>query len=203
MRSILKIFAVLAIFVLCMSAAHAATYGYASIKGKRLESLRREVQTIKMLVKDWPNGEVLATIESSSGFVFKKHEIVVVFAGNSREITTFLTKAPYEGDFIKNVEVSYNFGNYKNKAGEKVAGNFITTRKYPNVRKALEANLGKSAKQLWKKLHKNGPNYQQVEAVVTFYSMRVDSDNKIFRMTEGEGLVKSVPMDLPMIPGSF
>lgn len=203
MKSIIKKIALVAIFALLVVSAQAATYGYVSVKGKRLESLRREVQTMEMLVKEWPNGEILAKLESSSGLVFKKYEIAVVFAGNAKEITAFLTKAPYEGDFLKNIEVSYTFGNFVNSKGEKVQGNFMTTRKFANIREALKANLGQNAMQLWKKLYKKSNDYQQVEAVVAFYSMRVNDDNRVFCLTGEDGLVRSVPIDLPMVPGSF
>ncbi|MDN5279393.1 MAG: hypothetical protein PWR01_3358 [Clostridiales bacterium] len=202
MRSILRLIALLAIFSLCVVSAQAATYGYVSVKGKKLEMLRREVQTMEMLVKEWPNGEILAKLEYSSGLIFKKHEIVVVFAGNSKEITDFLTKAPYEGDFVKNVEVGYTFGNFVNAKGESIPGNYITTRKYPNIRKALEANLEKTSMDLWKWLYKKNNDYRSVEVVVTFYSMRINDDNRLFNLTGENGLVKSVPIDYPMVTDS-
>jgi hypothetical protein len=200
MRSILRLIAVLTLFICCITAADAATYGYVSIKGKKLKQLRREVNTMEMLVKEWPNGEVMAKLEYSSGLIFKKHEIVVVFAGNSKEITQFLTKAPYEGDFIKNVEVSYKFGNFVNSNGEAVAGNYITTRKFSNIRKALQANMGQSSMDLWNRLYKKSNDYQMVDVVVTFYSLKVNADNRLFTLNKGDGIVRSVPMDLPMVP---
>lgn len=190
------------IFACCAVVAQAATYGYVSVKGKKLKQLRREVNTMEMLVKEWPNGEILAKLEYSSGLIFKKHEIVVVFAGNSREITAFLTKAPYEGDFIKNVEVSYSFGNFVSASGEQVAGNYMATRKFANIRKALQANLGKTSMDLWKKIYKKNNDYKKVDVVVTFYSLKVGEDNRLFTLSGEEGLTRSVPIDMPMVSGN-
>ncbi|GAB4278994.1 MAG: hypothetical protein Kow0029_22590 [Candidatus Rifleibacteriota bacterium] len=56
---------------------------------------------------------------------------------------------------------------------------------------------------LEEKLYKKNNDYKSVKAVVSFYSLKINEDNKIFTLTDGEGLVKSVSIDLPMVTGTF
>ncbi len=181
-------------------AAQAATYGYVIVEGRKLKDLRREVFNIEQLVKGWPNGEMLQTIEVEKGLIFKRHKIFVIFAGNSSNISSFLTKAPYAGDFLKNITVRYVFGKIANgeKKAEKVG---IYTKKFPNIRKALEANVGKTAPEIASKLKMQNPGY--THATVTFYSLQADPENQLFQLVDDNTLVKGIDFDAPMIPGPF
>jgi hypothetical protein len=181
-----------ALVAFSVAAVDAATYGYVPVKGKRLEELRREVSTLERLIKEWPAGEVLAKIETSSGLVFKKHDIVVLFAGNAKDITQFLTKAPYEGDFLRGIVVRYTFGNYVDKAGQKIPGTHVATRNVPNIREAVKAHQGVQAMPLFKKLVKQAPDYAKVEVVISFYSLRLEDGNFICNFRDGTGQVRSV-----------
>jgi len=61
--------------LICLvSAAQAATYGYLVVRGKNLDQINREIDTIERLIKTWNNGELLYkhTIVSGGAFFFKK-----------------------------------------------------------------------------------------------------------------------------------
>lgn len=191
------LFLVVALFAFSV-VAQASTYGYVSVQGKKLSALRREVSTIERLVKSWPNGEILFTKETSSGFVFKKHKVVMVFAGNSKDISKFLTGAPYPGDFLKNIIVGYTFGAVEGKKTAKQV-RFIS-KKFANIRKAIAFNVGQTAVQLAKKL-KVSNCYNR--ATVQFYNLRQEAENRLFNLVDGKTIVKRIKIDIPFIPGPF
>lgn len=189
------LFLVVALFAFSV-VAQAATYGYVSVEGKKLSALQREVKTIEHLIKSWPNGEVLFKKETSSGFVFKKHKVFMVFAGNNKEISKFLTDAPYPGDFLKNITVRYCFGKVlegQNKA-EKVR--FIN-KKFANIRKALVFNVGQTAAQLGKKM-RVAKSYNKT--TVTFYTIKWEPENLLFNLVDGKTIVKKMNFDSSLFP---
>ena len=194
-----RLFVVLTVLLLCAVTVQAATYGYIKMRGRKLDQLQREASTFERLVKEWKDGEVLLKQTDSSGIVFKKHEITLVFAGPSRDITKVLTSAPYEGDFVKNVVVRYWFE--KRAKGEEKPSFRTLTRKFPNIRKAIEYQKGLSAAALLKKI--DGPHQNiEVKASVSFYSLQEDKDNLIFTWSTGAGFQRSINVTLPMLPGA-
>jgi len=182
--------------LLCAVTVQASTYAYIKARGKKLDQLQREISTFERLVKEWKNGEILHKQTHSSGLVFKKHEITVVFAGPNSDITKILTSSPYEGDFVKNVVVRYWFE--KSKKEEKPTFRTLT-KKFPNIRNAIAFQKGLSASALLKKIDgKHGCS--QVKATASFFSLQEEKDNLIFKWLDGEGFERSINVDIPFLP---
>lgn len=106
-----KLLFVTLMLICLVSAAQAATYGYLVVRGKNLDQINREIDTIERLIKTWNNGELLYkhTIVSGGAFFFKKVTATLFFAGSQKEISTFLTSGPYEGDYLRDIVVKFEY----------------------------------------------------------------------------------------------
>ena len=183
------------IFVSLVSAAQAAVYGYIVVRGKNIDHINREIDTIERLVKTWPNGEVLHkhSVISGGAFFFKKITVTVFFAGNQKEISSFLTQGPYEGDYVKDVVVKFNYSSLMNESAFSEEIDTTFTRKFPNVRKALETIKDKDAATLWNEL-KTGKSKEYKKHLVNdkiiaprvnvvFYSVQAVEENRLLGVT--------------------
>ncbi len=139
--------------------------------------------------KTWPNGEVLYKHSIQSGLLFKKLTATLFFAGNQKDISSFLTQGPYEGDYVKDVVVMFNY----NSLGSDGDVNTTFTRKYANIRKAIEAINDKNDTSFWNELKeskakeykKHLVNDKLVEPSVNivFYSVQPVEENRMFGIT--------------------
>ena len=190
MNKFVKLFVVMALMLGVVSAAQAAVYGYINVIGRDQEQIAREVETIERLVKTWKNGEVLYTHTVKSGAVFfKKVTATVFFAGEQSKISSFLSAGSYEGDYLKNIVVKFNYVSTDKKGEEE---NTIFTRKYNNIRDAVKAIKDKDAKAMWKDLAENRKrDFARHEKVsnavktvnVVFYSLQPVEENRLFGIT--------------------
>lgn len=184
-----------------VAAAQAATYGYIVVRGKNIDQANREIETIERLIKTWSNGEVLYkhTVVSGVAFFFKKITATVFFAGNQKDISSFLTQGPYEGDYVKDVVVKFNYSSCVAKNSLEGDINTTFTRKFANIRKALETIQGKKAESFWNDLKdsknkdytKHLVNNQLIDPSVNivFYSVQPVEENRLFGVTFTPGNV--------------
>lgn len=177
------------LLVCLVSAAHAATYGYLVVRGKKLDQINREIDTIERLIKTWKNGELLYkhTVVSGGAFFFKKVTSTLFFAGSQKEISTFLTSGPYEGDYLRDIVVKFDYRSMVSNSA--FDGDISTsfTRKFTNIRNALVAIQDKTGDILWSdlpktKLKKHLVNGKLIDPVVSisFYSVQVLEENRLF-----------------------
>jgi hypothetical protein len=189
-----RVLAALVLIVCCATLAQAATYGYVVVKGKNLETLDREVTTIERLIKGWDKGEILFKHKVANGIVFfKKFTVTLIFAGYEKDVSAFLANGPYEGDFVKDVEVQFTYAS----KGDPQAGDpeitTVLTKKFPNVRNAVAAIKGKTESALWANFKENKPKAYQKhlnggklvdpQINVVFYSLRAVEENRILSIT--------------------
>ena len=184
---------VLVMFFACLvSAVQAATYGYMIVRGKDQAHIEREVTTIERLIKTWNNGEVLYvhTVKSGGAFFFKKITSTIFFAGNRTDISNFLTQGPYEGDYLRDITVSFTFSSLRDKNGYDGDINTTFTRKFTNIRNALETIQDKSCDILWNDLKAGKASEYRKHLVsneliapragIVFYSMQPTEENRLF-----------------------
>lgn len=184
-----KLLFVAFMLVCLVSAAQAATYGYLVVRGKNLDQINREIDTIERLIKTWNNGEMLYkhTVVSGGAFFFKKVTSTLFFAGSQKEISTFLTSGPYEGDYLRDIVVKFD---YRSMASSSAFDGDISTsftRKFSNIRNALTTIQDKTGDVLWSdlpktKVKKHLVNGQLIDPVVSisFYSVQVVEENRLF-----------------------
>ena len=196
----LKVLVVSALMLGVVSAAQAAVYGYINVVGRDQEQIAREVTTIERLVKTWKNGEILYTHTVKSGAVFfKKITATVFFAGEQSKISAFLSAGSYEGDYLKNIVVKFNYVT-EDKRGEEV--NTVFSRKYNNIRDAVKAIKDKDANAMWKDLAENRKRdyakHEKMDNVTTktvnvvFYSLQPVEENRLFGITFTDDKVKNI-----------
>jgi hypothetical protein len=193
--SLFRTFILLVLMVCVVAAAQAATYGYIVVRGKNADMISRELDTIERLINTWKNGEVLYrhTVVSGGAFFFKKVTSTVFFAGDQRSISAFLTSGPYEGDYLREVVVQLNYRTFKSKNSFDGDINTAFTRKYANIRKAIETIQGKNSATLWEELKAaKGKDYkkhlvgdQLINPIVSvgFYSVQAVEENRLFGIT--------------------
>ncbi len=190
----LKVFVITALMIGIVSAAQAAVYGYINVVGRDQEQISREVATIERLVKTWKNGEILYTHMVKSGAVFfKKVTATVFFAGEQSKISAFLSAGAYEGDYLKNIVVKFNYVSY-DKNGEEI--NTLFTRKFNNIRDAVKAIKDKDTKAMWKDFAETRKrDYAKHETKlgvidgtvnVVFYSLQPVEENRLFGISFGD-----------------
>lgn len=195
----LKVLVVSALMLGVVSAAQAAVYGYINVIGRDQEQIAREVTTIEKLVKTWKNGEILYTHTVKSGAVFfKKITATVFFAGEQSKISSFLSAGSYEGDYLKNIVVKFNYVT-EDKRGEEV--NTVFSRKYNNIRDAVKAIKDKDANAMWKDLAENRKRdyarHEKMDNVTTktvnvvFYSLQPVEENRLFGITFTDDKIKN------------
>ncbi len=195
----LKVLVVSALMLGVVSAAQAAVYGYINVVGRDQEQIAREVTTIEKLVKTWKNGEILYTHTVKSGAVFfKKITATVFFAGEQSKISSFLSAGSYEGDYLKNIVVKFNYVT-EDKRGEEV--NTVFSRKYNNIRDAVKAIKDKDANAMWKDLAENRKRdyarHEKMDNVTTktvnvvFYSLQPVEENRLFGITFTDDKIKN------------
>ena len=195
----LKVLVVSALMLGVVSAAQAAVYGYINVVGRDQEQIAREVTTIERLVKTWKNGEILYTHTVKSGAVFfKKITATVFFAGEQSKISAFLSAGSYEGDYLKNIVVKFNYVT-EDKRGEEV--NTVFSRKYNNIRDAVKAIKDKDANAMWKDLAENRKRdyarHEKMDNVTTktvnvvFYSLQPVEENRLFGITFTDDKIKN------------
>ena len=189
LRKSLKLLLATFALICFVSAANAATYGYMIVRGKNLDQINRETDTIERLIKTWNNGELLYkhTVVSGGAFFFKKVASTLFFAGSQKEISTFLTSGPYEGDYLRDIVVKFD---YRSMASTSAFDGDISTsftRKFTNIRNALKTIQEKTSDVLWSdlpqtKVKKHLVNGKLIEPVVsiTFYSVQVLEENRLF-----------------------
>ena len=189
LRKSLKLLLATFALICFVSAANAATYGYMIVRGKNLDQINRETDTIERLIKTWNNGELLYkhTVVSGGAFFFKKVTSTLFFAGSQKEISTFLTSGPYEGDYLRDIVVKFD---YRSMASTSAFDGDISTsftRKFTNIRNALKTIQEKTSDVLWSdlpqtKVKKHLVNGKLIEPVVsiTFYSVQVLEENRLF-----------------------
>lgn len=195
----LKTFILVSLMLGIVSVANAAVYGYINVVGRDQEQLQREITTIERLVKTWKNGEILYTHMVKSGAVFfKKITATVFFAGEQSKISSFLSAGAYEGDYLKNIVVRFNYVT-TNKRGEEE--NTLFTRKYNNIRDAVKEIKDKDGKTMWKDLAENrkrdfarhekmGDNVSRSVNVV-FYTLQPVEENRLFGITYADDKIKN------------
>lgn len=190
-----KTFLMVITLLAVVSMAQAAVYSYIVVRGKNVEHINREIETIERLIKTWNNGEVLYkhTVVSGGAFFFKKITSTIFFAGNQKEISSFLTSGPYEGDYVKDIVVKFNFSSMASKNGLDGDINTTYTRKFTNIRKALETIKDKNSEILWNDL-KAGKAKEYKKHVISnevinptvnivFYSVQPTEENRLFGIT--------------------
>jgi hypothetical protein len=192
----LRIFGILALFLCLSIAAQAATYGYVVLRGKNAEQIEREVNTLERLIKTWNNGEVLYThtVKTGLAFMFKRVTSTVFFAGDRKNISSILTSGPYEGDYLRDVVVRFNFTSMASKDNfEEINTSF--TRKYNNVRNAIEEIKGLDTLGIWSRFEESRKrDYKkhlvdgeiiEPTASVVFYSVQPIEENRLFGISYG------------------
>ncbi len=195
----LKLFVIIACMLSVVSAAQAAVYGYINVTGRDQEQIAREVQTIERLVKTWKNGEILYTHMVKSGAVFfKKTTATVFFAGEQSKISAFLSAGAYEGDYLKNIVVKFNYVSL-DKKGEEVNTTF--SRKFNNIRDAVKAVKDKDCNAMWNDLaatrkrdfakHETKNGIVEGSVNVVFYSLQAVEENRLFGVTFEDNKVKN------------
>ncbi|MDD3146775.1 MAG: hypothetical protein PHD82_05690 [Candidatus Riflebacteria bacterium] len=189
------------LFVSLVTAAQAAVYGYIVVRGKNIDHTNREIETIERLIKTWPNGEVLHkhSVVSGGAFFFKKITATIFFAGNQKDISGFLTQGPYEGDYVKDVVVQFNYNSRVSESAFDGDINTTYTRKFANIRKALETIQGKDAKILWNDLKEGKAKEYKKHLVadklidpsvnIIFYSVQPVEENRLFGISFTPGNV--------------
>ncbi len=189
------------LFVSMVTAAQAAIYGYIVVRGKNVENTNREIETIERLIKTWPNGEVLHkhSVVSGGAFFFKKITATIFFAGNQKDISSFLTQGPYEGDYVKDVVVQFNYSSRLSTNAFDGDINTSFTRKYANIRKALETIKDKDSKNLWNELKESKSKDYSKHLVnnelidpnvnIVFYSVQPVEENRLFGISFAPGSV--------------
>lgn len=191
MNKVFKLFFVISLFLGIVSSANAAVYGYINVVGRDKDQIAREVETIERLIKTWKNGEVLYTHTVKSGAVFfKKITSTVFFAGEQSKISSFLSAGSYEGDYLKNIVVKFNYVSL-DKSGLEV--NTVFSRKYNNIRDAVKSIKDKDHKAMWQELantrkrdyakHENKGNIVDGSVSVVFYSLQPIEENRLFGIT--------------------
>lgn len=184
-----RLFLVVVLLLGFVSAVQAATYGYLVVRGKNLDQINREIDTIERLIKTWNNGELLYkhTVVSGGAFFFKKVTSTLFFAGSQKEISTFLTSGPYEGDYLRDVVVKFDYRSMVSNSA--FDGDISTsfTRKFTNIRNALVTIQEKNSDVLWSdlpktKLKKHLVNGSLIDPIVSisFYSVQVLEENRLF-----------------------
>lgn len=195
-----KTLALVLFFASLVSVAQAATYGYMVVRGKDQAMIEREITTIERLIETWPNGEVLYIHTVKTGVMFfKRITSTIFFAGNRTEISKFLTQGPYEGDYLRDIIVSFNYNTLRDKNGYDGEVNTTFTRKFSNIRKAVETVKGKTAKILWNELKEKKPSAYKKHLVsetliaprvnIVFYSMQVNEDNRLLGISYNENKI--------------
>lgn len=174
-----------------VATVQAATYGYMVVRGKDQAHVEREISTIERLIKTWNNGEVLYvhTVKSGVAFFLKRITSTIFFAGNRTDISNFLTQGPYEGDYLRDITVSFNYSSLRDKNGYDGEVNTTFTRKYSNIRKAIETIDGKTADTLWEELKASKVTAYRKHLVnnellsprvsIVFYSLQPTEDNRL------------------------
>lgn len=190
-----KTFLMVITLLAVVSMAQAAVYSYIVVRGKNVEHINREIETIERLIKTWKNGEILYkhTVVSGGAFFFKKITSTIFFAGNQKDIASFLTSGPYEGDYVKDIVVKFNYSSLVSKNAFDGDINTTFTKKFANIRKALETIQDKNSKKLWLEL-KNSKAKEYSKHVVSneiinpnvnivFYSVQPTEENRLFGIT--------------------
>jgi len=179
-----KTLALVMFFAGLVSVVQAATYGYMVVRGKDQAMIEREITTIERLIKTWPNGEVLYvhTVKAGAMF-FKRITSTIFFAGNRTEISKFLTQGPYEGDYLRDITVSFSYSSLRDKNGYDGEINTTFTRKFDNIRKAVETVQNKNAEILWNELKDS-----KVSAY-KFYSMQPTEENRLLGISYTENKI--------------
>ncbi|EKD83423.1 MAG: hypothetical protein ACD_39C00686G0003 [uncultured bacterium] len=190
MHKYLKTLALVMFFAGLVSVVQAATYGYMVVRGKDQTMIEREISTIERLIKTWPNGEVLYvhTVKAGAMF-FKRITATIFYAGNRTDISNFLTQGPYEGDYLRDITVSFSYSSLRDKNGYDGEINTTFTRKFTNIRKAIETIEGKDAEILWNELKDSKASAYKKHLVsneliaprvsIVFYSMQPTEDNRL------------------------
>lgn len=192
----IKLFVLLLVLVSFAAVANAATYGYVVLRGKNAEQMEREVETLTRLIKTWKNGEVLYThtVKSGIAFFFKKITSTVFFAGDQKNISSLLTSGPYEGDYLKNIVVKFNFTSNSEENNYSTEINTTYTKQFPNIRKAVEEIKDKDVNTMWRSFGENrvrdyrrhmgktGKAYNKSASVV-FYTIQPIEENRLFGIT--------------------
>lgn len=195
----LKMFIIMVAMLGVVSAANAAVYGYINVTGRDADLIQREVATIERLVKTWKNGEILYTHIVKSGAVFfKKVTATVFFAGEQSKISAFLSSGSYEGDYLKDIVVKFNYVSLDKNEKEV---NTTFSRKFKNVRDAVKSVKDKDYKAMWQDLadtrkrdyakHETKNGVVEGNVNVVFYSLQATEDNRLFGMTFTEDKVKN------------
>ncbi len=190
-RSWFKTIALVMFFAGLVSAAQAATYGYMVVRGKDQAMIEREISTIERLIKTWPNGEVLYvhTVKAGAMF-FKRITSTIFFAGNRTEISKFLTQGPYEGDYLRDIIVSFNYSSLRDKNGYDGEITTTFTRKFANIRQAITTVQDKNAEILWNELKATKASSYKKHLIseellaprvsIVFYSTQATEENRLF-----------------------
>lgn len=195
----LKMFVIMACMLGIVNAANAAVYGYINVTGRDGEQIQRELKTIERLIKTWKNGEILYTHCVKSGAVFfKKTTATVFFAGEQSKISAFLSAGSYEGDYLKDIVVKFNYSSL-DKHEEEINTTF--TRKFKNIRDAVKAVKDKDCKAMWEDLastrkrdyakHETKNGIVEGEVSVVFYSLQATEENRLFGVTFKNDKVKN------------
>ncbi len=186
----MRLFVVLALFLSLALSVQAATYGYVILRGKNAEQIQREALTLERLIKTWKNGEVLYThtVKTGAPFIFKRVATTVFFAGDQKNISSMLTTGPYEGDYLRDIVVRFTFSSNGRKRGSEIVTSF--TRKYANIRRAVEEIKGFDSKAIWNRFEDSrGRDYKKhlvsgevIDPVanIVFYSVQPLEENRLF-----------------------
>ncbi len=108
-----------------------------------------------------------------------------------------LTSGPYEGDYLKNIVVKFNFTSNAEEDNYLTEINTTYTKQYPNIRKAVEEIKDKDLEGMWRAFGENrvrdykhhmgklGKAYNKAASVV-FYTLQPVEENRLFGITYKE-----------------
>lgn len=180
MKMCRSVLVALACAVLVAVSAGAVEYGFVRIKGKNAKGVRDEVTSLEKVVRGWKNGEILFKKETSHGMVFRTIQVIVFFAGESKDLVAFLDKAPYEGDVVKGVKGKFLFNSVHEGAVKGVTAVGLV-REFPTIVQLLRALSNASAGSLYKSL-KPSPRLpmERFKGAGQIYNGKIRPENFLF-----------------------
>ncbi len=164
-------------------------FAYIKTVARKQDKIENERAKFCFIIENWRKGaEVLFThIEKTRAVFFNKYTVTAFFAGEESKVSSFLSVMPYEGDFLKEIYVKFNYVSL-DKDGKEI--NTVFTRKYNNIRYALKVIKDKDNKAMWEYLaenrkydyanHKNNGDIKNGMVNVVFYNMQPKEENRLF-----------------------
>jgi len=111
MRSLRYLTVIILLIFSCAITAEAATFAYIKVSGRTKKIVQKEQIAIEKKIQEFKNGQILLKQAVSNGIVIRRHTLLILFAGEKRDVENFLKNVPYEGDVLNKLcaKVLFNF----------------------------------------------------------------------------------------------